>query len=93
MALGDSQVTRMPNGMTNNGQDSIFADLAALDPTQAHVYMQDFDTYTAADFTVTDVGAASQALDNEESIRMHLKQRIEFLKKSILADAKNTLKI
>ena len=35
----------------------------------------------------------NQALDNEESIRMHLKQRIEFLKKSILADAKNTLKI
>ena len=32
------------------------------DITRAHTYMDDFDTYVAADWTVTDVGAATQAL-------------------------------
>jgi hypothetical protein len=56
-------VTRFPNGVTNVGEDSPFADLAMPAPTQFHNYMEDFDYYTAGDWTVTETdAAATQAL-------------------------------
>jgi len=56
-------VTRFPNGVTNVGEDSPFADLAMPAPTQFHTYMEDFDYYTAGDWTVTETDAgATQAL-------------------------------
>ena len=36
--------------------------MGQLDPTKFHNYFNDFDTYLAADWTVTDTGAATQAL-------------------------------
>ena len=56
-------VTRFPNGVTNVGENSPFADLAMPAPTQFHNYMEDFDYYTAGDWTVTETdAAATQAL-------------------------------
>lgn len=56
-------VTRFPNGVTNVGEDSPFADLAMPAPTKFHSYMEDFDYYTAGDWTVTETDAgATQAL-------------------------------
>jgi hypothetical protein len=59
-----STVTRVPNGITNNAPESILADLGVLDPTKWHQYFDDFDTYKAADWTITSVGAATQALQD-----------------------------
>ena len=56
-------VTRFPNGVTNVGEDSPFADLAMPAPTKFHSYMEDFDYYTAGNWTVTETQAgATQAL-------------------------------
>lgn len=55
--------TRFPNGVTNAAENSIFADLITTDPTKLHVYFNDFDTYTAGDWVVTETDAgATQAL-------------------------------
>lgn len=56
-------VTRFPNGVTNVGDDSPFADLKTPAPTLFHTYFEDFDYYTAGDWTVTETDAsATQAL-------------------------------
>ena len=56
-------VTRFPNGVTNVGEDSPFADLAMPAPTLFHTYYEDFDYYVAANWTVTETQAgATQAL-------------------------------
>ena len=57
--------TRFPNGVTNVGEESLFAAMGQLAPTKFHTYMEDFDYYTAADWTVTETDAgATQALTN-----------------------------
>ena len=56
-------VTRFPNGVTNVAENDLFCNLAMPDPTQFHTYFNDFDTYAAADWTVTETSAtATQAL-------------------------------
>lgn len=56
-------VTRFPNGVTNVAENDLFCNLAMPDPTQYHTYFDDFDTYTAAQWTVTETSAtATQAL-------------------------------
>jgi len=56
-------VTRFPNGVTNVAENDLFCDLASPDPTQFHTYFNDFDTYAAGDWTVTETSAtATQAL-------------------------------
>jgi hypothetical protein len=56
-------VTRFPNGVTNVGEDSPFADLSMPVPTLFHTYFEDFDYYAAGDWTVTETQAgATQAL-------------------------------
>lgn len=58
-----SSTTRFPNGVTNVGEDTIFAAMGQLAPTKFHTYMEDFDYYTAANWTVTETQAgATQAL-------------------------------
>lgn len=55
--------TRFPNGVTNVGEDSLFAAMGQLAPTKFHTYWEDFDYYTAANWTVTETQAgATQAL-------------------------------
>jgi hypothetical protein len=56
-------VTRFPNGVTNVAENDLFCDLASPDPTQFHTYFNDFDTYAAGDWTVTETSStATQAL-------------------------------
>lgn len=56
-------VTRFSNGVTNVNDVNLFADMAQLDPTLFHTYFNDFDTYTAGDWVVTETDAgATQAL-------------------------------
>ncbi len=56
-------VTRFPFGVTNVSDQNLFADFKANDPTQYHLYYQDFDVYTASDWVVTETDAgATQAL-------------------------------
>jgi hypothetical protein len=55
--------TRFPNGVTNVGEDSLFAQLGQPAATNFHTYFEDFDYYAAADWTVTETQAgATQAL-------------------------------
>jgi len=55
--------TRFPNGVTNVGEGSMFADMGQNSPSSFHNYFNDFDTYAAADWTVTETDAgATQAL-------------------------------
>jgi hypothetical protein len=56
-------VTRFPNGVTNVNDVNLFASLKCPDPTLYHTFFDDFDTYAAGDWTVTETQAgATQAL-------------------------------
>lgn len=59
--------TRFPNGVTNVGEGSPFADFVAPVPTLFHTFFEDFDYYTAADWTVTetDSGATEALTDGD----------------------------
>jgi hypothetical protein len=55
--------TRFPNGVTNVDESSMFADMGQNAPSNFHNYFEDFDYYTAGDWTVTETDAgATQAL-------------------------------
>ena len=54
--------TRYTSGVTTAKPTETLAQFILPDMTKAHVYFNDFDTYTAADWTVTEVGVATQAL-------------------------------
>lgn len=61
----NNNVTRFNNGINNLDVGSIFNSLLMPDPSKYHTYLEDFDTYTAADWTVTETQAgATQALAN-----------------------------
>lgn len=65
-----TEPTRYPNGVNNASPTEGGASLGMLDPTKHHVYFEDFDTYTAADWTITTteagVGSATEALTNAD---------------------------
>jgi len=54
--------SRFNNGVTNVGKNHFAANFKAMVPTKYHQYFNDFDTYVAGDWTVTAVGAGTQAL-------------------------------
>ena len=61
--MGNISNTRFPFGVTNVGETNLFADMVKPDPTLFHEYFNDFDTYTAGDWVVTETDAgATQAL-------------------------------
>lgn len=61
--LPNLTTTRFPNGVNNVAATDIFANLLNADPTQFHTYFNDFDTYTAGDWVVTETDSgATQAL-------------------------------
>jgi hypothetical protein len=61
-----STPTRSPNGVTTARITEPLGQFILPDVTKSHVYFNDFDTYAAADWTVTEVGVATQALTNED---------------------------
>jgi hypothetical protein len=48
--------TRFQNGVTNNAGSNALGMMGQLDPTLYHTFFDDFDTFTAADWTITNVG-------------------------------------
>lgn len=54
--------TNASNGITNVSADNIFGALKELDATQLHTFFNDFDTFTAANWVNTSVGASTVAL-------------------------------
>ena len=55
-------VTRLPNGVGNHPDNHPLADLPHLDPAVSHVYFADFDTYLAADFTISGTNPGTPVL-------------------------------
>jgi hypothetical protein len=59
--------TNFTKGVTNNTAQNVLGSLKTVDPTIYHAYFDDFDTYTAGDWTVTETQAgATQALTNAD---------------------------
>jgi hypothetical protein len=57
--------TNFTKGVNNITAQNILGQMIQLDPSQLHTYFNDFDTYTAAEWTVTETQAgATQALTN-----------------------------
>lgn len=61
---------RFPNGVTNTALATTLGAFGAMDLTKYHIYWNDFDTYTAADWTVTTTeagtGSAATALTDAD---------------------------
>jgi hypothetical protein len=57
-----STPSRFPSGIATAVKTNPLGQFGMPDPTKWHVFFDDFDTYTAADWTVTEVGVATQAL-------------------------------
>jgi hypothetical protein len=57
--LIDNLVTRLPNGITNEDVGSIFNSLRFPSHLGSHVYEEDFYTFTAGEWTETDVQGAN----------------------------------
>ena len=62
MGLINIQNTNFENGITNRNAADLFGSMGQLDPTKFHNFMEDFDYYVAANFTITGAGAGPQAL-------------------------------
>ena len=57
--------TNFTKGVNNITAQNILGQMIQLDPTQMHTYFNDFDAYTAGEWTVTETQAgATQALAN-----------------------------
>lgn len=55
-------ITRLPSGITNVGESSIFSDMKQPVPTLYGTYYNDFFAYVAGDWVVTATGSTTQAL-------------------------------
>ncbi len=63
MALFQGRTTRFNYGVTNANPGTTLGNMGQLDPTLFHTYFNDFDTYLASDWTITNVGTTpTQAL-------------------------------
>lgn len=50
--------TRFPGGLNTSEPTVAMAGMGQLDPSQFHSFFNDFDVFTAADWTITETGAA-----------------------------------
>lgn len=53
---------RFPNGITTSPKANPLGMYGLPDPTRVHTYFEDFDYFTAADWTITKVGTGTTAL-------------------------------
>jgi hypothetical protein len=59
--------TNYPKGLTNNTAQNVLGSLKTVDSTVYNTYFNDFNTYTAGEWTVTETQAgATQALTNAD---------------------------
>lgn len=54
--------SRFTNGIATVSKSNPLGNFGLPDPTEWHTYFNDFDTYTAGEWTVTEVGVGSRAL-------------------------------
>lgn len=54
--------TRFPGGLNNSNPSATLSQYGLPDPSKWHTYFNDFDTYVAADWTITTVGSGTRAL-------------------------------
>jgi len=59
--------SRFTNGVTTATKTEPMGEFILPDVTKAHTYFNDFDTYLAGEWVVTEVGVATQALANEDN--------------------------
>lgn len=64
--LNDLTITRFPNGVVDRDVNNILSSFGQLDPTKYHIYMEDFDYYAAANWTITDTGVSTHALTDAD---------------------------
>lgn len=63
--------SRFPSGFTNVTKDKNFGNAQTYDPMRFHMFIEDWDRYAAADYTLTESQAgATQALANGDGGRM-----------------------
>jgi hypothetical protein len=55
-----------PSGVSTAAKGTALHTYPAQDPTKVYTYFDDFDTYTAGDWTVTEINDATQALKADE---------------------------
>lgn len=55
-------VTRLPAGLSTRKSTHPLGQFTRPDPTDAHIWMNDFDQYVAGDWTITVVGTSTPAL-------------------------------
>jgi hypothetical protein len=53
---------RYPNGVNNAAKNSTMWNYGSMDPTRFHIYWNDFDSYAAGDWTITETGSGTKAL-------------------------------
>jgi len=62
--------TNFPNGATNNTAQNALGQMIQQDPSKTHTYFNDFDAYTAGEWTITTTevgtGSATEALTNAD---------------------------
>lgn len=59
--------TRFPGGLTTAKSSETLGMFIDVDPTKYHLYFDDFDVYTAANWTVTETGAGTRAINDEDA--------------------------
>lgn len=60
MGLVNIQMTNFENGLNNRNAAALFGSMAQLDPSRFHSYMEDFDEFIAAQWTLVTTGATAQ---------------------------------
>jgi hypothetical protein len=60
MGLVNIQMTNFENGLNNRNASSLFGSMAQLDPSRFHTFMEDFDEFVAAQWTLVTTGATAQ---------------------------------
>lgn len=55
-------MTRLPNGLSTRKKTDPFGEYTHPDETDQHRYLDDFNTYTSGDWTITVVGSSTPAL-------------------------------
>lgn len=60
MGLVNIQMTNFDNGLNNRNAGDLFGSMAQLDPSRFHTFMEDFDEFIAAQWTLVTTGATAQ---------------------------------
>lgn len=64
MATIGWHTANFPNGVTNAVTTSTLGTFVQTDPTSCHTWMDDFDDYVAAEWTITETGSGTRAVGN-----------------------------